>query len=145
MSAMPKASAQSALLRLIEVGQRARQVLARPLIERGLLPGDEAILLALKARLGASERSLAETLETHPSDIALRVERLRLSGYVLRNPLGEPALAGLSLTEAGERLVTLIEHYWASVEEALVAPLSERDRKRFNRVLKQFGQQLRGA
>ena len=52
---MSKPKARSTLYRLIEAGQLAHKALLVPLLERGLEPGDDAVLFVLHDKLGATE------------------------------------------------------------------------------------------
>ena len=96
---MSKPSASSTLYRLIEAGQLARQRLMVPLLERGLEPGDDAVLFELGMRRGATEAELAAALEVSPEAAAARLDRLIGRDLVARRAVG-PDTANSAMTSS---------------------------------------------
>jgi hypothetical protein len=107
---MSKPSPSSVLYRLIAAGQLAHKALLVPLKERGLEPGDDAVLFAL-GRSGTTEEALAAEL-------------------------GLPL--GVALTERGIRIRNSLADHWAQLEEALLGELKPKHRKRFGKILARF-------
>src|SRR6218665_2499025 len=85
---MAKPKARSTLYRLIEAGQLARRALLIPLLDRNLEPGDDAIIFALRSRLGATAAALAEELELAPATLDPRLARLADRDVITRQAIG---------------------------------------------------------
>lgn len=134
---MSRPTARSSLYRLIEAGQLAHQALLLPLRERGLEPGDDAVLFEL-ARSGTTETALADQLGLPPDAMAARADRLIERGLVTRQAVGPHLAPGLALTERGRRIRTLLADHWAQLEEALMGELKPKSRKKFAATLKRF-------
>jgi DNA-binding MarR family transcriptional regulator len=140
---MSKPSASSTLYRLIEAGQLAHKALLVPLLERGLEPGDDAVLFVLAARQGATESMLAAELELSAEATAARVERLIERDLVVRRAVGPDLLPGLALTERGERIRSLLADNWAELENALFGELKKKKRAWLAETLDRFVELLR--
>ena len=120
----------------------AHQALLVPLRERGLEPGDDAVLFEL-ARSGTTETALAEQLGL--SDDALNARLTRLIGRELvgRQAVGPELAPGLALTERGVRIRNALADHWTQLEEALMGELKLKHRKKFAGTLKRFVELLR--
>lgn len=140
---MSKPSASSTLYRLIEAGQLAHKALLVPLVERGLEPGDDAVLFVLSARQGATETVLAAELELTPEATAARLQRLIERDLVVRRAVGPDLMPGLALTERGERIKTLLADNWAELENALFGELKKKKRRWLAEALDRFVDLLR--
>jgi DNA-binding MarR family transcriptional regulator len=136
---MAKPQARSVLYRLIEAGQLTRTALLVPLRERGLEPGDDAILFMLHDRLGATEGDLATALGLDAAALEQRLVRLTARDLIERRAIG-PALA---LTERGERIRHVLTANWSELEEALLGELKQKERKRLRKTLTRFVELLR--
>lgn len=134
---------RSALYRLIEAGQLAHQALLVPLRERGLEPGDDAVLFALGEAAGASEANLAETLGLPDEALTQRLARLIDRDLVARRQIDDIPIPGFELTERGVRMRALLADHWAELEEALFGELKPKQRKGFGKTLKRFAELLR--
>lgn len=140
---MSKTKARSTLYRLIEAGQLIHKALLTPLLERGLEPGDDAVLFVLHDRLGATEEELAADIGISFEALEPRLNRLIERDLVSRQATG-PALApGLALTDRGERIREVLAGAWNELEEALLGELPEKDRKRLKKQLGRFVELLR--
>ncbi len=142
---MSKPRARSALYRMIEVGQLAHKALLVPLLDRGLEPGDDAVLFALRESPSATEDSLAEDLGLTAIALKPRLQRLIEREIVSNQGAEDGGAAHLALTERGERMLEVLSAHWQQLEEALFAELPDKRRKRFDRVLKRFAELLRLA
>ncbi len=140
---MSKPSASSTLYRLIEAGQLAHQALLVPLVERGLQPGDDAVLFVLAARHGATEEMLAAELGIPSEAMPTRIARLVERDLVARRAIGPELSPGLMLTDRGERIRTLLADNWAELENALFGELKKRKRKALAETLERFVDLLR--
>ncbi|MBF0677487.1 MAG: hypothetical protein IR164_00940 [Devosia sp.] len=139
---MSKPTSRSALYRLIEAGQLAHQAVLVPLVEKGLEPGDDAVLFVL-GRTGTTEDDLSRELGLPAEALESRLSRLVERNVVTRQAVGPELLPGYALTDRGARIRTgLIEH-WAQLEEALLGELKPKQRKKLNTVLKRFAELLR--
>lgn len=135
---MSQPKARSTLYRLIEAGQLAHRALQVPLRERGLEPGDDAILFTLHTKLGATEQSLGEALGLSPEALAPRLTRLIEREMVARRAVGPDLTPGLALTERGDRIREVLAANWQQLEDALYGELDKKRRKKFDAVLKRF-------
>lgn len=134
---MSKPTSRSALYRLIQAGQLAHQAVLVPLVEKGLEPGDDAILFVL-GRAGTTEDDLARELGLPSEALQSRLSRLAERNLVTRQAVGPELLPGFALTERGARIrAGLIEH-WAQLEEALLGELKPKQRKKLSAALKRF-------
>lgn len=140
---MGKPQARSVLYRLIEAGQLTRKALLVPLLERGLEPGDDAILFVLHDRLGATENELAAALGLDGAALEERLRRLTERDLIERRATGPELAAGLALTERGERIRHILTDNWSELEDALLGELKQKDRKRLRKTLSRFVELLR--
>ena len=138
-----KPSARSILYRLIEAGELARKVLLVPLVERGLEPGDEAVLFLLQGDRAASEADVIAALGLEPGILEPRLVRLRSHNLIDRRAIGPDLTPGLALTDRGERIRELLAGHWSMLEEALLADVNRKDRKVVRRALARMVELLR--
>lgn len=139
---MSRPSSRSALYRLIEAGQLAHQALIVPVVEKGLEPGDDAILFVL-GRAGTSEADLAQELGLSTDMLARRLERLASRDFIARQAVGPELQPGLALTDRGIRVRNALADHWSQLEEALMGELKPKHRKRFSEALGRFVDLLR--
>lgn len=133
---MGKPKARSILYRLIEAGQLARRALHVPLGERGLQPGDDAILFLLHEQPGAVEADIATALGLDAAALAERVLRLSERDLVARR------YPGLMLTGRGERIRAVLAENWNALEAALVGELTRKQRRTLRDTLGRFVDRL---
>lgn len=134
---MAKPSPSSVLYRLISAGQLAHKALLVPLKERGLEPGDDAILFEL-GRAGTTEQDLANELGLPLDMLAPRLTRLFERDLIDRRAVGPELVPGVALTERGIRIRNSLADHWAQLEEALLGELKPKHRKRFGQILRRF-------
>ena len=134
---MSRPSPRSTLYRLIEAGQLAHKALLLPLLERGLEPGDDAILFEL-GRSGTTEAALAAQFGVAENALADRLSRLIERELVTRQAVGPELAPGVALTERGVRIRNGLADHWAQLEEALMGELKPKHRKRLGDHLKRF-------
>ncbi len=139
---MARPTSRSALYRLIEAGQLAHKALLLPLVEKGLEPGDDAILFVL-GRAGITEADLARELGLTTDLLAARLERLASRDFITRQAVGPELEPGLALTERGLRIRNVLAGHWAQLEEALMGELKTKQRKKFSDALGRFVDLLR--
>ncbi len=139
---MARPSSRSALYRLIEAGQLAHKALLLPLVEKGLEPGDDAILFVL-GRAGTTESDLARELGLTTDILATRLQRLASRDFITRQAVGPELEPGIALTERGLRIRNALADHWAQLEEALMGELKAKQRKKFSEALGRFVDLLR--
>jgi hypothetical protein len=128
---------RTTLLALIDAGQHAHRLLLRPLIERGLEPGDDAVLLLLGDG-ATSEADLEDgTGIAVEAGLGTRIERLITREMIVRTA------AGLALTERGARVRERLVEVWTDTELALTGDLKKKQRKHLARALTAFAESLR--
>lgn len=140
---MSKTKSRSALYRLIEAGQLTHKALLVPLHERGLEPGDDAVLFMLHDKLGASEEVLAAEIGIPFEALMPRLERLIERDLIVRQATGPELVPGLALTDRGERIREVLAAAWSELEEALLGELPHKERKRLRKQLGRFVELLR--
>lgn len=134
---MGKRRASSVLYRLIEAGQLTRKALRAPLLERGLEPGDDAVLLVLHEQRQAAESDLAAALGVDAAALDDRLTRLAARELILRSASGQTAL-----TDRGMRICDSLAAHWSGLEEALLGGLDKKDRRKFRKALGRFVEKL---
>jgi DNA-binding MarR family transcriptional regulator len=139
---MSRPSSRSTLYRLIEAGQLAHKALLLPLMERGLEPGDDAILFEL-GRSGTTEAELAAELGLSEVALTTRLSRLLDRELVTRQAVGPELAPGVALTERGVRIRNGLVDHWTQLEEALMGELKPKQRKKLGDRLKRFVELLR--
>ena len=127
---------RATLYRLIAAGQLVHRALLTPLIERGLQPGDDAVLLLLWETNGMTEGSLAEALGLEIGGLTPRFERLCGRELIQKRAVGAELLAGFALTERGERIAEALAGSWSALEAALLGDLDRKSRRRLDKALK---------
>ena len=140
---MSKPKANSTLYRLIEAGQLAHQALLVPLVERGLEPGDDAMLFLLGSNNGANEAELVEHTGLDREAVEQRLRRLTERDLVARRAIGPDLAPGLALTERGERIRAVLADNWTELENALLGELKDKKRKSLGKTLARFVELLR--
>lgn len=140
---MSKSQSRSILYRLIEAGQLTRQALLVPLRERGLEPGDDAVLFTLHREGGATEADLAQETGLEGAALENRIARLIERDLVARVAVGPELTPGLALTERGDRLREHLAGNWEELEAALLGELSAKKRKKLRKTLARFVELLR--
>ncbi|SFZ86631.1 DNA-binding transcriptional regulator, MarR family [Devosia enhydra] len=134
---MPRSRSHSTLYRLIEAGQLTRRALLVPLVERGLEPGDDALLLTLDARTALTLPTLAEATGIDGEALTGRLSRLEQKGLVVRHALEGEAVA-YGLTPQGAEMRDVLGDTWDELEGALLEELSPRRRKAVRKALGRF-------
>ena len=134
---MSKPSPSSVLYRLIAAGQLAHQALLVPPKERGLEPGDDAVLFEL-GRSGTTEQALANELGLPIDMLAPRLTRLIERDLIDRRAVGPELIPGVALTERGIRIRNSLADHWTQLEEALLGELKPKQQKKFGQILRRF-------
>jgi DNA-binding MarR family transcriptional regulator len=125
---MSRPSPRSTLYRLIQAGQLAHHAVLAPLRDRGLEPGDDAVLFEL-GRHGLTREQLANALGIPAEAITPRIDRLVERELVVHRAVGAELLPGVALTERGIRIRNALAEHWEQLEEALMGELKPKQRK----------------
>ena len=120
----------------------AHRALLLPLAERGLEPGDDAVLFVL-GRAGTTEFDLADELGLPRDAVATRINRLTDRELIIRQAVGPELAPGVALTERGRRIRNGLADHWTQLEEALMDELKPKQRKKLGDTLKRFVELLR--
>ena len=132
------------LYRLVEVGQLARRALLAPLAAHGLEPGDDALLFFLADNINVTGADLAAALDIADGPVLrARLSRLCDGNLVARRSTRPDLPSILELTETGRRLRDTLAAHWDGVEDALVAGMKKKARKKLRRRLGDFADLLR--
>jgi len=140
---MAKPRNRSTLYRLIEAGQLAHRAFLAPMLERGLQPGDDALMLVLAERKGATEADLAADAGVPLAVILPHLQRLTDRDLVERRAVGPELLPGVALTDRGARVERLLASHWKALDKLLTADLKKARRKALNRQLAELADLLR--
>ncbi|MFD8707992.1 MarR family winged helix-turn-helix transcriptional regulator [Kitasatospora sp. NPDC059648] len=115
---------------LARIGRTARARLGDQLAERGLRLWDMAVLAALADFGPQAQRDLVLRLGIDPSDLAKVAEQLGAAGYVerSRDPADRRRVL-VSVTAAGRALLAELEAWARAVQDEVLAPLDEGERR----------------
>jgi DNA-binding MarR family transcriptional regulator len=134
---------RSILYRLIDAGRLARKALLVPLLERGLEPGDDAVLFMLRSGSGIAQADLCSALGLEPTVLERCLKRLIAHDLIDRRASGPDLVPALVLTRRGARIRALLAERWAALEAALLVNLDRKQRKALRKVLGRFVEALR--
>lgn len=140
---MSKPSSRVTLYRLIMAGRRAHQSVLAPLHERGLEPGDDAILFVLEDGAATTEAALSDMTGLRNGALTPRLERMCGRDLLVRKAVGPALEPGYALTERGQRIRDALDEAWTQLEETLVDGLNPRQRRHLGKALKRFTQTVR--
>ncbi|MEU6973621.1 MarR family winged helix-turn-helix transcriptional regulator [Kitasatospora aureofaciens] len=115
---------------LARIGRTARGRLGEQLAERGLRLWDMAVLAALVDFGPQAQRDLVRRLGIDPSDLAKVADQLGAAGYVERSrDRADRRRVSVSVTEAGRALLAELEAQARAVQDEVLAPLDEGERR----------------
>jgi len=135
---MAKKLYKSTLYHLIEAGQLARFALQRPLPAMGICAGDDAIILALKAKKSLSDDQLCAKTGLTPYTLELRVNRLLSLSYIKRDFSSSNGRPTTRLSKSGRKLQKRLISQWHEMQDALMEDLQEDEKKILKKILKRF-------
>jgi DNA-binding MarR family transcriptional regulator len=138
MSKAKKAAARdrSPLYRLIAAGQLAHRAVLAPALQRGLEPGDDALLHLLATSASVTAADLAAATGLAPTQLRKRLGALIDRELVVLRASSPHTLPQLMLTARGARLEALLADQWLELEQTLFAELKPRQRKTLGKRLK---------
>jgi DNA-binding MarR family transcriptional regulator len=118
------------------VARRHRQLAGQLLAELKIHPGQERVLMLLRARDGPTQAELAEGLRVEPPTVSRMVAALERCGLVTRRrSLRDRRALAVELTEAGRALQGRFDELWAELAERTTAGLSPTERAELVRLL----------
>src|SRR5689334_14862190 len=116
-------------------GRRARAAAIEVVGRHELRLGHVAVLAALADFGPSSQRALCDRLHQDPSDMVALVDDLERSGSVTREPdPDDRRRRRVTLTAGGRRTLDRVLRDVAAREDALLAPLSKRERAQLHRL-----------
>jgi DNA-binding MarR family transcriptional regulator len=102
----------------------------------GVEPRTYAVLLALAADDGQSQRQLSERLGIHRNAMVTVIDTLEDQGLAKRLPRPEDRRAvAVTLTDKAQRLLPSLDEHGRALEDKISAPLSSRERDTLRRLL----------
>ncbi|OCB55352.1 MarR family transcriptional regulator [Mycobacterium vulneris] len=105
----------------------------------GLHPRATAVLLALAAADGQSQRELYERLGLHRNVMVTLIDTLEAEGLVERRPHPEDRRAfAVSLTERARELIPALDETGRALEDEVTAPLSDDERAALRHTLRRL-------
>lgn len=132
---------QAAFL-LAQLGAHAASQFAERMKVLDLAPADAGILRLLRWAAGLSQQELAARLMIHPSRLVAILDHLEKRRFVERraNP-GDRRLYSLYLTEEGERTLQQIGQIACEHDNALLAALTEEEKRALATLLQRVADQ----
>jgi DNA-binding MarR family transcriptional regulator len=125
----PDSLLQLTAYRLSLAGKAARVAVATRLAEADLRLGDVALLASLRDDGPAAQRVLGQRLSLDPSDVLRLVDALEARGWLRRErDSADRRRTIVSLTAAGERTLDAALDACREAQDAVLAPLSARER-----------------
>jgi DNA-binding PadR family transcriptional regulator len=118
------------LFALIEAGGAARLRLAEPLTRRGLLAGDDAIILALSRQTPREISGLGDEIGMPTDRLDLTLARLGAEGLIEHTEIGEDYARAVALTPEGLRVAALFADHWMALEDALEAAIEKKKKRK---------------
>ena len=132
----PDADSGTCHLLILRLGRASAVRLGAALGELGMHPHEFAVLHALWEAGPISQGRLAETLRVHPSNLVAVIDGLEADELVVRrrDPLDRRRYL-VELTARGRRRLEQARHAAKQVEEDLLAPLGEAERRKLHSYL----------
>lgn len=116
--------------------RKVRTALSAELSERGLYPGQDAVLLAIAENDGISLRDLAQRLSVRPPTITKTMTRLAAQDIVERRVSATDARQSfVHLTQKGHGLVSEVRRSQKAIESQALRGMPAKDRKRLRKLL----------
>jgi len=114
---------------LSQLGSYAATEFQRQMADSGVQPRTYAVLVALAARNGQSQRELAARLNIHRNVMVNLIDTLETDGLVQRRPHPDDRRAfAITLTERGSRLLPTLDRSARVLEDTVTAELSTSER-----------------
>ena len=116
------------------------------LLELGLYPGQELILLQLYEKDGQTQTDLQRAVRLDHSTVSRTIRRMEQAGLVARRPSENDKRAmNVSLTDHGRALRPSVVKLWSTVENAIAEVLTDDQRADFFELTSRLEQSLAAA
>lgn len=124
---------------LSQLGSYSDAEFHRRLAPAGVDPRSYAVMLALAADDGQSQRQLSARLSIHRNVMVSVIDNLERDGLVqrLRHPDDRRAFA-VTLTDSGRRLLPTLDESGRALDDEMSAPLSARERATLTKLLQRI-------
>lgn len=143
---MAKTGRQGTMGRLHSAARLARTALAARLIDHGLYPGQDQIMLALDTEDGLTPGQLATRIGVRPPTITKTIGRLQTQGFVSKQASSVDARqANIFLTDSGREAIRSIAKSLKKTEKAAFRGLDKKDQKQLAKLLSRIEQNLSGS
>lgn len=124
---------------IIQVAKAHRNLAAELLIQHGLYPGQELVLMHVWQCDGIVHSELAHRLKVEPPTLSKMLNRLEKIGLLERRRDEQDArLCRVYLTDCGWALQEPVMHYWQTLEEATLSTFSLEEKVLLKRFLLQL-------
>ena len=124
---------------LSQLGSYAAAEFQRQTADSGVQPRTYAVLVALAARDGQSQRELAARLNIHRNVMVNLIDTLEADGLVQRRPHPDDRRAfAITLTEQGSRLLPTLDQAARMLEDVVTAELSTSERDALRSLLQRI-------
>jgi len=128
---------------MMQIMRMHRNRVEAALAPLGLHVGQEIILMHLWEREGQTQSHLVEAIGVEPPTISKMLQRLEENGFVRRCPdRDDGRVTRVYLTEKGRKVRTKVVELWCSLEETMLAQLTETERTLLRRLLLQVHSNL---
>lgn len=118
------------------IARLMRVILAERLLEYGLYPGQDLLLLKLSEEDGITVSVLAKRLGLRPPTVTKSINRLQAEGFVLRQTSrADQRQICIYLTEQGHAVIRAIEKSLRKTEKDCVRGLDKKERKVLTKLL----------
>ncbi len=116
-----------------------RQLMARKLAERDVPPGQALCMRAVSHHDGITQRDLAEMLGLSRPTVTVMLQKLERAGLIERRAdEADQRYTRIYLTEQGRRSHEEMHALLDEIVDETIGPLSERDQREFERLLRRF-------
>lgn len=113
-----------------------RAILAERLLEYGLYPGQDLLLLKLAEEDGITVSLLAKRLGLRPPTVTKSIKRLETEGFVIRQAsLNDQRQTHIHMTEQGHAVIRSVEKSLRKTEKDCVRGLDKKERKVLTKLL----------
>jgi len=124
---------------LSQLGSYVAAEFQRQMMDRGVQPRVYAVLTALAARDGQSQRELSARLSIHRNVMVSLIDALEADGLVQRKPHPRDRRAfAITLTNHARRLLPALDQAARTLEDAVTADLSKGERDALRQLLQRI-------
>lgn len=112
--------------------------------EKGIHPGQEALLRLISAKPGLSQKEIAKKLNIQPPTVAVSIRRLEKAGWLKRDADDDDKrISRIYISEAGSQLVNEMNMTSIEIDHLVFKGVTEAEKCLLRRILIQLIQNLR--